>query len=143
MSKPLRQEEQQMHEPLYWILARGEQNTLPGRAVSNPWWPQSCKWAYRCDAERVDAPLIFGTRERAEQELGLLREAERHDFLERLEVIVERALHHRHASLHMYAISRDSLIEKLEGAHFLCVTVDAELKLRRDFVKELKAVRVG
>ena len=132
-----------MHEPLYWILARGEQNTLPGRAVSNPWWPEACKWTYRRDVERVDAPLIFTTRERAEQVLGPLREAERHDFLERFGMIVDRALHHHHASLHAYGVSRDSLVEKLESADFLCVKVDGKLKLRRDFVEELKAVRLG
>jgi hypothetical protein len=143
MNKSLRQEEQKKHELQYWILARGEQDTPPERAVSDPWWPESCKWAYRCDVERVDAPLIFTTRERAEQALGPLREAERHDFLERLESIVDRTLHHYQTSLQAYGISLNSLIEKLESADFLCVRVDGELKLRRDFVEELKAVRVG
>lgn len=45
------------------------------------------------------------------------------------------------APLRVLWIDRDSLLDKLGDSDFLCVMVDHRLKLRRDFMEELRKQR--
>lgn len=135
-----------MDKLLYWFLAPGERDAfgeLPATelALSIPWWPEAVKSAHGKENERVYAPMVFTTREGAEAKLREFEASEAEAFLglveEHGEEDVNEALDNT-LPTQVYEISKDTLVSKLEDSDFLCVAVDGRLKLRQNFVEELR-----
>jgi hypothetical protein len=130
-----------MEKQRYWFLAPGDEE-MPGVvALSPPWWPEAVKWEHREGNEYVAAPVIYTTKERAEGDLRAHREAEPDAYLNLVghygERITNEALKNT-LPLRVFDIDGDLLLSKLEDSDFLCIMVDDWLKLRRDFIEELK-----
>ena len=129
-------------ERRYWYLAAGEENDL-GRSdyvLSIPWWPEAAKYIHEEGDERVAAPLVFTTEQKAEEKRCDYHLVEPDEYLrlkdEYGQEIVNRALDNS-APLQVFATDRGLLVDKLDDADFLCVMVDGRLRLRQDFIEEL------
>ncbi len=114
---------------------------FPG-ALSQPWWTDiENMWEHREGPEFVAAPQLYTTRERAEEELRQINDREPEDLLNLVErhgwAATNEALDNT-APLKALWVDKDTLVEGLEDADFLCVRVDERLKLRQDFIEELK-----
>jgi hypothetical protein len=111
-------------------------------ALSVPWWPEAeCKWEYSEEPEYVLAPRLFTTRGAVEE---VRREQEQNSPEAYLELVgryepevVDEALDNT-SPLRAAWMDIGLLLDKLEDATFLCVMVDGRLKLRQDFIEELK-----
>src|SRR5215212_9333717 len=109
--------------------------------LSIPWWTEVLKWQDREGGERVDAPMLFSTMAGAEEELHSLQQAEADEYLRLVENVgegtVNRALNNTPSSK-VFVLDAETLQDNLEDSDFPYVVVDHELKLRQDFVEELK-----
>jgi hypothetical protein len=119
------------------LLARMEEVGFAPNALSVPWWPEiQPKWVHRQDREYVQAPMIFSTKEEAEKVWRSLEGTDPQsymDLMERYGWAVGNT-----SSLRVMWIDTYTLLDKLEDSDFLCVMVDHRLKLRQDFIEELK-----
>lgn len=119
------------------LRERMEEVGFAPNALSIPWWPEiQPKWVHRQDPEYVQAPMIFSTKEEAEKVWRSLEGTDPQsymDLMERYGWAVGNT-----SSLRAMWIDTDTLLDKLEDSDFLCVMVDHRLKLRQDFIEELK-----
>ena len=119
-----------------WVARRARQVSV----LSIPWWPEAVKWGYKDGIERVDAPMLFTTREAAEEQLREIQDAEADNYLSLVEHHGEGIInvaYNNTPPLQVFALDESLLLGKLEDSDFLCVMVDGILKLRRDFMEEL------
>ncbi len=136
-----------MDDQEYYFLAQADDDAADAslasslRVISIPWWPEAVKHHYREANEAVDAPVIFTNREMAEAELNRINGEEPERYLQLVEehgsADVDEALDNT-APLRVFSLGREDLLDKLEDSDFLCVDLDGRLKLRRDFVEELR-----
>ena len=90
--------------------------------------------------ERVDAPMLFTTREAAEAQLREIQDAEADNYLSLVEHHGEGIInvaYNNTAPPQVFDLDESLLFGKLEDSDFLCVMVDGILKLRRDFMEEI------
>ena len=135
-----------MGDQHYYFLAQadevGEGLLEAVTVISIPWWTEAVKSYYREANESVDAPVIFTNRELAEAALESIKDREAEDYLRLVEehgaADVDEALDNT-APLQIFSLDREQLLDKLEDSDFLCVDLDGRLKLRRDFVEELRS----
>ena len=59
------------------VARRARQSSV----LSIPWWPEAVKWEHKDGNERVDAPMLFTTREAAEAQLREIQDAEADNYL--------------------------------------------------------------
>jgi hypothetical protein len=119
-----------------WAARRARQLSI----LSIPWWPEATKWEHKDGIERVDAPMLFTTREAAEAKLREIQDAEADNYLRLVEHHGEGIInvaYNNTAPLQVFDLDESLLFSKLEDSDFLCVMVDGILKLRRDFMEEL------
>jgi hypothetical protein len=117
--------------------ARMEEVGFAPNAMSVPWWTEiKPEWVHQKGREYVRAPIIFTTKEEAEKVWRAQEGTDPQlymDLMERYEWAVGNT-----SSLRVVWIGTDTLLDKLEDSDFLCVKVDERLKLRQDFIEELK-----
>jgi hypothetical protein len=119
------------------LRARMEEVGYALNALSVPWLPEiQPKWKHQQGPEYVQAPMIFSTKEEAEKVWGSLEGTDPQSYLDLMERHVEAV--GNTSSLRVMWIDLDMLLDKLEDSDFLCVMVDHRLKLRQDFIEELK-----
>jgi hypothetical protein len=119
-----------------WVARR----TRQVRVLSIPWWPEAVKWRHEDGNERVDAPMLFTTRETAEEKLREIQDAEADNYLSLVERHGEGIINVAYtntAPYQVFDLDESLLLGKLEDSDFLCVMVDGILKLRGDFMEEL------
>jgi hypothetical protein len=129
-----------MSEQRYWFLARGNDEARAELALSIPWWPEAVKWIHEEGDEHVAAPMLFTTREAADEELSAIEDTEAGSFLDLVEQHGETTVNEAYDNTppwRSFDIDPGILLDKLEDSDFLCVVVDHQLKLRQDFVAEL------
>ncbi len=124
------------------VMRREEAVGYAPGALDPPWWTGiENRWEHREGPEVVTAPQLYTTRERAEEDLRQITEREPDDLLNLVKqhgwTTVNEALDNT-APLRAMWVDRDTLVERLEDTDFLCVRVDDRLKLRQDFMEELK-----
>ncbi len=111
-------------------------------AFSVPWWLEiQPKWEHRQEIEYVQAPMLFSTREEAEKQRRDIENTEPESYLHLVEQFGEELTDEAFdntSPLRVMWIDLDTLLDKLEDSDFLCVMVDHKLKLRQDFVEEVK-----
>jgi hypothetical protein len=118
-------------------LARMEEVGFAPNALSVPWWPEiQPKWVHRQDREYVQAPMIFSTKEEAEKVWRSLEGTDPQSYMDLMERYGWAVANT--SSLRVMWIDTYTLLDKLEDSDFLCVMVDHTLKLRQDFIEELK-----
>ncbi len=118
-------------------LARMEEVGFAPNALSVPWWPEiQPKWVHRQDREYVQAPMIFSTKEEAEKVWRSLEGTDPQSYMDLMERYGWAVANT--SSLRVMWIDTYTLLDKLEDSGFLCVMVDHRLKLRQDFIEELK-----
>jgi hypothetical protein len=118
-------------------LARMEEVGFAPNALSVPWWPEiQPKWVHRQDREYVQAPMIFSTKEEAEKVWRSLEGTDPQSYMDLMERYGWAVANT--SSLRVMWIDTYTLLGKLEDSDFLCVMVDHRLKLRQDFIEELK-----
>lgn len=130
----------------YWTIGRGGEDRSgrvhPAEKVfSAPWWVEAYKYIHEEGNERVDAPMLFTSEQAAETQLGHAEESESDLYLKLVEEHGEQRVNKAYnntAPLTVLGINWDALAEKLEDAEFLCVMVDGRMKLRQDFIEELR-----
>ena len=114
---------------------------LGNSPLSIPWWTEVVKWQHREAVERVDAPMLFSTMAGAEEQLRALHGAAADEYLRLVEVHgaedVKRGYDNTPPT-RIFALEAEMLLDNLEDSDFLCVMVDHKLKLREDFIEELK-----
>lgn len=112
-------------------------------ALSPPWWTEAgSKWVHDPEGpEYLEAPMLYTTRKRAEEELRQMEAREPEMYLNLVErhgaADVDEAFDNT-APLRAMWLDRDTLLSQLEECDFLCVMVDDRLRLRQDFMEELK-----
>jgi hypothetical protein len=120
-----------------WVARRARQVSV----LSIPWWPEAVKWGHKDGIERVDAPMLFTTREAAEEKLREIQDAEADNYLSLVdhhgEGIINVAYNNT-APLQVFDLDESLLLGKLEESDFLYVMVDGNLKLRRDFMEDME-----
>lgn len=118
-------------------LARMEEVGFAPNALSVPWWPEiQPRWVHRQDREYVQAPMIFSTKEEAEKVWRSLEGTDPQSYMDLMERYGWAVANT--SSLRVMWIDTYTLLDKLEDSDFLCVMVDHTLKLRQDFIEELK-----
>jgi hypothetical protein len=130
----------------YWTIGRrGEDRSgrlhPAERVFSAPWWVEAYKYTHEEGIERVDAPMLFTSEQAAETQLGQTEESEADSYLKLVEEHGEQRVNRAYnntAPFTVLGINRDALADKLEDAEFLCVMVDGRMKLRQDFIEELR-----
>ena len=119
-----------------WVARRARQVSV----LSIPWWPEAVKWMHKDGIERVDAPMLFTTRDAAKEQLREIQDAEADNYLSLVEHHGEGIINVAYdntAPLQVFDLDESLLLGKLEDSEFLCVMVDGLLKLRRDFMEEI------
>ncbi len=116
-------------------------------ALSPPWWTEAeLRWEHDEGPEFVSAPQLYTSKEAAERDLRDLEDRDPESYLALVErygeELTNRALDNT-SPLRAVWIDRALLLEKLEDAEFLCVRVDDQLKLRQDFMEELRELEEG
>lgn len=139
-------------EQRYYFLAQADEHPALGattpaeQVISIPWWPEAVTNYYRKEVERVDAPMLFTAREKAEEALRHLVNQEPEAFLaivaEVGEADAQDALDNS-APLHVFELDRGDLLDKLQDSDFLCVDLDGRFKLRRDLIEYLRHPGAG
>ena len=130
----------------YWIIGRGGEvrsgRLHPAEKVfSAPWWVEAYKYIHEEGNERVEAPMLFTSEQAAENQLSQAQEAQPELYLKLIEQHGEQRVNKAYkntAPFTVLGINRDALADKLEDAEFLCVMVDGRIKLRQDFIEELR-----
>ena len=136
-----------MVEQQYWIIGHAgtDEGGRPHRAervLSVPWWPEAMKYIHEEGNERVDAPILFTSEEAAKAHIRETENADPDLFLKLVNQHGEQHVNQAYdntAPLTVLAIDREALADKLEDSDFLCVVVDARMKLRQDFIEELSS----
>jgi hypothetical protein len=106
-------------------------------AMSEPWWLEiQPRWVHRQKPEYVQAPMIFTTKEKAEKVWRSLEGTDPQSYMDLMERYGWAVANT--SSLRVKWIDTEMLLDKLEDSDFLCVMVDHRLKLRQDFIEELK-----
>jgi hypothetical protein len=123
------------------IRARMDAVGYGASALDVPWWPLVPKWEHREATEYVQAPMLFTTQEAAQEQKRQLEGTEADAYLalreEEGEAVVDEAFSNTSPLRAMWTDS-NALLDKLEDSDFLCVMVNHRLKLREDFIEELK-----
>ena len=110
-------------------------------ALSDPAWPETPKWVYRQGKEYLESPKLFSTKEAAEEELRIRENNDLDTYLDLSEQHGEELVNQAYnntSSLRVLWMDRDTLLGKLEDVNFLTLMVDNRLKLRSDFMRELR-----
>ena len=84
----------------------------------------------------MQAPMIFSTKEEAEKVWRSLEGTDPQSYMDLMERYGWAVANT--SSLRVMWIDTYTLLDKLEDSDFLCVMVDHTLKLRQDFIEELK-----
>jgi hypothetical protein len=132
-------------EPQYWYLAPGSVNDSSDNVLSAPWWPEAAKHQRHEGGETVAAPILFTSLDDAIDCRQVFRDNELDDYVDLINRVGEErtnaALNNtaeNTLTLEVHPIDRDTLLMKLEDAEFPYVFVDDKLKLRLDFMEELR-----
>jgi hypothetical protein len=100
------------------------------------------KYTHEDGNERVDAPILFTSKEAAEVELRKTNEAEPDSYLKLVNQHGEQQVNQAYdntAPLAVLVIDREALADKLGDSDFLCVVVDGRMMLRQDFIEALSS----
>jgi hypothetical protein len=96
---------------------------------------------YRQGKEYLESPKLFSTKEAAEEELRIRENNDLDTYLDLSEQHGEELVNQAYnntSSLRVLWMDRDTLLGKLEDVNFLTLMVDNRLKLRSDFMRELR-----
>ena len=122
-----------MMPPSYWYV--GVTN------VSNPYWDGVVMFEMKAEDLRVAAPILFTTREKAEEELDTIREGMADAYLRAIgeygETDVNNALDNT-PELRVFEIDTWLLGEHLEDSDLVYAMVDDRLRLARELSEELR-----
>jgi hypothetical protein len=100
------------------------------------------RWVHDEGKEYVEAPVLFTTQEAAEKEASEINESTPEAYLDLVGRHGEDATNQafdNYAPRRALWVDRETLLESLQEARFLCVMVDGRLKLREDFIEELQS----
>jgi hypothetical protein len=109
--------------------------------LSIPWWTEVIKWAHREGVEKVDAPTLFTTIEGAGEQLRALHGDAADNYLRLVELHGEEEVNEAYDNTpptKVFEVGERMLLDYLEDSDFLCLMVDGRMKLRQDFVEELR-----
>ena len=119
--------------PYYWYVGVSP--------ASDPYWDGVVMFNMQGEGERVVAPMLFTTRENAEEELRVLREGMPDAYLRAVgeygESDVNEALDNT-PELRVFEIDPWLLGERLEDSHVTYAMVDDRLRLARELSEELR-----
>jgi hypothetical protein len=122
-----------MSQPCYWYLG-----TSP---ISVPYWSDVAMCEAEFGDDRVVAPMLFTTREKADAELRLHEEAEADAYLQAVERYGEENLNKALDNTpepQVFEIGAWLLGEHLKDSDHMYVMVDGEVKTYVDFLVELE-----
>jgi hypothetical protein len=125
--------EQPMDVERYWYLGMS--------SLSIPWWTEVIKWGHAEGIERVDAPMLFTSKGAAEEQLREVEGAEADNYLRLVNALGEDEVNEAWSNTpqtKIFGVDEGSLLDALQDSDFLCVMVDGRMKLRQDFVEELR-----
>jgi hypothetical protein len=109
--------------------------------VSDPYWDGVVMFNMQVEGELVAAPMLFTTRESAEEELRVLREGMADAYLRAVgeygETDVNEALDNT-PELGVFEMDPRLLGERLEDSHVTYAMVDDRLRLARELSEELR-----
>lgn len=111
------------------------------QALELPSWPLVRWWAHEEGWDKVRAPILYTKKEEAEEEARSLEDEEPEGYLDLVEKYGQADADEawdNHLPYRALWVERETLLDKLEDSDFLCVMVDGVLKLRRDFMEELR-----
>jgi hypothetical protein len=111
------------------------------RALEVPWWPDVLSWEHEEGPDKVRAPILYTKRELAEEKARHLEDEEVEGYLQIVEQYGQADTDEAWDNYLPYRalwVDRNMLLDKLEDSTFLCVMVDSRLRLRRDFIEELR-----
>ena len=117
----------------YWYLGRSK--------LEIPWWTEVVKYPHKEGIERVDAPILFTTREEAEKHLREQEESEADNYLGLVEKFGEEEVNEAWSNTpqtKIFEVDEETLLDYLQDSDFLCVRVEDRLRLREDFAEELR-----
>jgi hypothetical protein len=110
--------------------------------VSDEWWIDVVdRWIHDEGNEHVEAPPLFTTKGAAEKAASETNESAPEGYLDLVEQFGEAAageVFDNYVPRRALWVDRDTLLESLEQARFLCVMVDDRLRLREDFMQKLR-----
>ncbi len=106
-----------------------------------PYWPVVHWYQHKEGWDDVRAPILYTEKEKAEEEVRSLEAREAEAYLERVERYGQADADEAWDNYLPYEalwVDRSTLLGKLEDSAFLCVMVDGSLRLRRDFIEDLR-----
>jgi hypothetical protein len=89
----------------------------------------------------VRAPVFYTAKRLAEEGLRDLENNEADAFLGLKDLVGEEVVNLAYdntASLQVFGMAPDKMLDKLEDCDFLCVMIDGTLRLRQDLIEELR-----
>ena len=119
--------------PYYWYVG-----VAP---ISDPYWDGIVMFLMEAEEMRVAAPMLFTTREKAEEELRTLREGMPDAYLRAIDEYGETAVNEaldNTPELGVFEIEPRLLGEHLEYSHVTYAVVDERLRLARTLAEELR-----
>ncbi len=119
--------------PSYWYVGVSP--------ASDPYWDGVVMFNMQVEGERVAAPMLFTTRESAEEELRVLRQGMPDAYLQAVgeygESDVNEALDNT-PELRVFEMDPRLLGERLEDSPLTYAMVDDRLRLAQDLSEELR-----
>lgn len=138
------EEAREKHRKMRELLERMDAAEFRPEPVSaqDVMWTTLTRWEYSEYPEYVIAPMLFTTREAAEQELNDRAKSEADGYLDLVQnygaADVDEALDNT-SPLKLGWVDNDTLLSSLEDADFLCVMVNGTLRMRRDLIAQLSS----
>lgn len=139
---PSRSELREARSRVSALIERAEALGFVPSALSPPYWIEiEPRWVQELGDATVEAPVLFTTREAAEEERRHREDTDPETYLDLVERYGEETINRAYnntSTLRVLWMDRNTLLSKLEDADFEYVMVGGELKLRRDFMKQLR-----
>lgn len=111
-------------------------------ALEPPAWPTVFAQDVEEGWDKVHAPILYTEREKAEEAARELEAEETEGYLQLVESHGQADADDawdNYVPFKPLWVDRSTLLDKLEDSTFLCVMVDGVLKLRQDYVEQLRA----
>ena len=141
-SRPRTPEREEARKRVRGLIERADAVGFAPKALSPPWWAEvEPRWIHRYGPEYLEAPTLFTAREAVEEERRCRNDPDPGTYLDLVEEHGEEAINRaldNTSPLRALWVDRNTLLEKLEDAEFLAVMVNGRLKLRQDFMDELR-----
>ncbi len=128
-------------EPRYWYLAQGREDDPEEKmnVLSVPYWPEALRWD---NGEGVDAPMLFTTREAAEEQRRDIEGSDPDAYLYLVgkhgEDFINEALNNA-LPYRVFSLPDEWILDKLEDSTFEWVCLDGKLKTRERLISEMRA----